>query len=96
MGKDDVFTRVVAAVVDHLPRADAGMIAPGTTLAEIGADSLDAAEVLFALEEKFSVRLRADKVLTALTVGELVDRIKTERSKHVTDERGHRALDPHA
>lgn len=56
MGQPDCFPRVVALVAQKL-NVPVERLTADSTLPDLGADSLDAAELVMALEEEFSVQL---------------------------------------
>lgn len=49
------------------------LLAPQTTLAEAGIDSLDSLTILFAIEEHFHISIPDDQARAAKTFGDLVD-----------------------
>lgn len=51
-------------------------IRPETQLAELGIDSLDALNILFALEESFGVSIPDDKARSIRTVDDMVSTIQ--------------------
>lgn len=46
---------------------------------DLGADSLDAVEIMFALEEKFGLEIDDDAALQMKTVGDLVNYIEAHK-----------------
>jgi len=46
---------------------------------DLGADSLDAVEIMFALEEKFGLEIEDDAALQMKTVGDLVNYIEAHK-----------------
>lgn len=78
MDKQAVFEAVRAVLADSLA-TEAGKIRGDSALiGELGVDSLDFLDILFALEKKFAVKLRnsdLDRLLRAdFSAGKLVDR----------------------
>ena len=53
---------------------DKNEITPGTTLADLGVDSLDTVEILMEMEDEFGVTIEPGEVHVE-TVGELADYI---------------------
>jgi acyl carrier protein len=71
----------LARIARRLPSV-ARKLRPEARLAALGLDSLDELELLLVSEQLFGVRLEVDDLQTAVTVGELVDRISA-RAKEV-------------
>lgn len=64
--------QVRAIVADALNR-DRDEVQPETTLAEMGADSLDCVELQMMLEEDFRCDIADDAVMIEMTVQQLAD-----------------------
>ena len=63
----------VAKIIAEELNANAESITMETRLVEdLGADSLDAVEIMFALEEEFGMEIEDDAAQTIKTVGDLV------------------------
>jgi acyl carrier protein len=78
MTRAQIATRTAAIIRDHFAktghRPQPGEITDATSLAEdLGADSLDTVEILFALESEFDTEIPDDDAETILTVGQAVD-----------------------
>ena len=67
--------RVIKVMAEHL-EMDKNEITPGTTLADLGVDSLDTVEILMEMEDEFGVTIEPGAVHVE-TVGELADYIDT-------------------
>ena len=67
--------RVATTLIDLLTvsRED---ITPLTTLADLGADSLDGVEIVLALEEEFDIELPVEDLDPETRVGELLEMIE--------------------
>lgn len=61
----DIFQLIATALADRYG-LDVSEIQPETELIAIGVDSLDAAELLMALEEKIGVEIEPTKKLTTI------------------------------
>lgn len=61
----DIFQMIATALADRYG-LDVADIAPETELISIGVDSLDAAELLMALEEKIGVEIEPTKKLATI------------------------------
>lgn len=70
-----VFEKVAAIIAKEL-NAEVSSITMDTRLVEdLGADSLDAVEIMFALEEEFGLEIDDDAAQNIKTVGDLVNYI---------------------
>ena len=71
-----VFEKVAAIIAKEL-NAEVSQITMETRLVEdLGADSLDAVEIMFALEEEFGLEIDDDAAQNIKTVGDLVNYIE--------------------
>ena len=69
---DNTFTRLQQVIVDHL-EIPADKIVPTAHLAkDLGLDSLDAMDLLMAIDETFQVRIPPEKMEAVDTVSALV------------------------
>lgn len=62
MDKDNVGERVRKVVKEHLGVTDKQVMEGATTFEELNADSLDAVEIVMALEEEFEIEIPDDDV----------------------------------
>ena len=70
----------VAKIIAEELNANAESITMETRLVEdLGADSLDAVEIMFALEEEFGMEIEDDVAQTIKTVGDLVKYIEDRK-----------------
>lgn len=70
----------VAKIIAEELNANAESITMETRLVEdLGADSLDAVEIMFALEEEFGMEIEDDAAQTIKTVGDLVKYIEDRK-----------------
>ncbi len=67
----DTITQRVIAVVASVKNVAPETLTPGTTLQELGVDSLDAVTIIFDLEEEFNLEIPSAQA-AALTVRDLV------------------------
>jgi len=68
----DVQIVVLAMVREHLPKPSGAPITDGQRLVEdLGYDSLAVAEVIFAFEDLFGLRIETSEIMTLDTVGSL-------------------------
>ena len=73
---DMEFEKLVSIIVDVLG-VDAEEITPDTTFVDdLGADSLDVAQIIMGIEEEFDVTVDQDVASNATTVGQALELIK--------------------
>ena len=68
----EVETQVKQIVVDHLGIDDSKVTPESKFIDDLGADSLDTAELVMAFEEKFGIEIPDDAAETIQTVGDAV------------------------
>jgi acyl carrier protein len=70
---ESTYETVRQALADQL-RLDPSTIKPESLIADdLGADSLDAVELIFALEERYGVEIEAEDAESLRTVSDVVD-----------------------
>ena len=75
---EEVFEKVKEVIVDQLGIEDDEKITMETTfIDDLGADSLDVVELIIALEEEFGIEIPETEAEKVVTVGDVVDYIKT-------------------
>lgn len=73
MNKEEVKTRVEQIIVDKLG-IDPTEITPDSQLAnDLGADSLDAIELVMEFEKEFNIGITDDEIMAATTTGDIRD-----------------------
>lgn len=73
---DMEFEKLVSIIVDVLG-VDAEEITPDTTFVDdLGADSLDVAQIIMGIEEEFDVTVDKDVASNVTTVGQALELIK--------------------
>jgi len=74
MSNEELTQRVIKVIADtqHMPLEK---IAPNSTFAELGIDSLDGINILFAVENEFNVNIPDDAAQTIKSIPEMVDGI---------------------
>jgi acyl carrier protein len=70
----EIRTKVIDIIADRLSKDKATITDASNIITDLGADSLDIAEVMMDLEDAFGVKLEEDKELK--TIGELVSYIE--------------------
>lgn len=70
-----MFEKVKAIIIEQLSISDEDMIAPETTLEDLGADSLDLVEVIMAIEDEFDVQIKDEDLESLKSVGDLINYI---------------------
>jgi acyl carrier protein len=75
MNKEEILYKVEDVIVDLLA-IDRALIKPETMLFEdLDFDSIDAIELILQLEEKYDEKISADKLKSARTIQDVVDRL---------------------
>lgn len=75
---DDIFERVRDVIMEQLGIEDENTITPSTTfIDDLGSDSLDIVELIMALEEEFDIEIPEVEAEKIVSVGDVVDYIKT-------------------
>lgn len=74
--RDAIKDNVVAIVADKL-NIDKSKITEQSTLAELGADSLDLVEIIMRMEEKFDVEINDEQAEKLCNVGQVIDYIES-------------------
>ena len=73
-----VFDRVKEIIVDELG-VDAEAVTIDSTLEDLGADSLDAVELIMQIEEEFEVEIPDEVASNMKTVKDIVDYIEANK-----------------
>jgi acyl carrier protein len=68
---DDI-NQLVLEVLLRKKTVDPATIRPETTLTSLGIDSLEGLEVIFALEDRFNIRIADEDAANMKTVGEVI------------------------
>jgi acyl carrier protein len=68
-------TQRVISVIAATQRIPAGKISPDSTFEELGLDSLDSVNILFALEEEFNVSIPDEAARQIRSVRQIIDGI---------------------
>lgn len=73
-----IFDRVKEIIVDELG-VEGSAVTMESTLEDLGADSLDAVELIMALEEEYDVEFAEDEVKAMKSVKNIVDYIESHQ-----------------
>ena len=68
---DDI-NQLVLEILLRKKTVDPATIRPETTLTSLGIDSLEGLEVIFALEDRFNIRIADEDAANMKTVGEVI------------------------
>jgi len=71
------FEKVKKVIVEVLNVEEDEITLDTTFVDDLGADSLDIFQIIMGLEEEFDVEIPNDEVETILTVGDVVEKIKS-------------------
>ena len=75
MDKEEILYNVKYLIADHF-EIDGALIKPEAKLVEdLDFDSIDAIELILQLEEKYDEKISADKLKSARTIQDVVDRL---------------------
>ncbi len=75
---DNIFERVKDVIVEQLGIEDESSVTMTTTfIDDLGADSLDVVELIMALEEEFEMEIPEVEAEKIVSVGDVVDYIKS-------------------
>lgn len=69
------FEKVKSVIVEKLG-CDPDMVKPETPLLDLGADSLDAVELIMSIEEEYNVEIADDEAEAIKTVQDVLDLVK--------------------
>jgi len=71
----DIEDRIRRLISRNLSVAEEDVVPTARLIEDLGADSLDAVELVISLEDEFAVQLTDDQVASIRTVGDAVDLI---------------------
>lgn len=77
---DDIEERVKGIVIEYLG-VEARWVVEQASLADLGADSLDAVELAMAFEEEFGIEIPDEDAQYILTIGDAVEFIARAQAK---------------
>ena len=73
---EDIEQIVIDILVSRKKTFDPATIAPESTLAALGIDSLEGLEVIFALEDRFDISISNEDAVNMKTVGAVVAAVR--------------------
>ena len=76
MDKNQIFDKVKAVILEELDVAEAKVTLDAKLKEDLGADSIDAVQIIMALEDAFDIRLEDDNLEKITTVGDIVNFIQ--------------------
>lgn len=77
MKKEEIYTRVVSIFVDEFELEEEELGSEATLYDDLGLDSLDAVDMVVALEKEFGVKMRDEEAIREVrTVDDLINLIK--------------------
>ncbi|MHC5067928.1 MAG: acyl carrier protein [Planctomycetota bacterium] len=68
----DINTKVIEIIAERLSKDAADITESSNIVADLGADSLDIAEIMMDLEDAFGIKLEDDQAEGPKTVGDIV------------------------
>ncbi|KJS69179.1 MAG: poly(3-hydroxyalkanoate) depolymerase [Peptococcaceae bacterium BICA1-7] len=73
MNKDHIFNLIVSYACQLIPKLEGHQFKPGDRLADLGANSVDRAEIIIMAMEALSLHIPRVELFGANNIGELVD-----------------------
>lgn len=74
----DIFERVKKIILDQIDIDESIITLDAGFIEDLGADSLDVAEMIMAFEEEFNVEIEDEDIETIRTVGHIVEYFKNK------------------
>lgn len=81
MEREEVFTKIKGLIVDELAVDPEKVTMDATFESDLGADSLDAIELICALESNFGLSIPDEDAMNLRTVGQIVDYVVAHINK---------------
>jgi acyl carrier protein len=69
----DTFEKIKGIILDHLDVKEEDITLNADLMEDIGADSLDIAELIMAIEEEFNIELNEEDIEKMKTIKDLVE-----------------------
>lgn len=79
--QQETFSKVQAIIADKLKISDVSSITPESTLQDLGADSLDMADIILKMEEQFGIEINDEDAEGLRNVHDVADYVHKLRSK---------------
>jgi acyl carrier protein len=73
---DDI-ERQIIEVIAKKKKLDPSAVTPASTFEQLGLDSLDAADLMFTIEDTFKIVVPDQAALSMHTVGEIIEGVRT-------------------
>ncbi len=73
MTRQEIFNKVKALIIDELQVDEAKVTEDATFESDLGADSLDAIEMITGIEDEFGISIPDEDAMQLRTVGAIVD-----------------------
>ena len=77
---DDIESKVAKIVEDYLQLGE-GTYSPHDNFADLGADSLDAVELIMEIEEKFGIEVTDEEAQSLTTTNAVVELLRSKLTK---------------
>lgn len=74
-----VFNKIKEIIVDALGIDESKVTLEANLKADLDADSLDAVEVIMAVEEAFEIEIEDDAIKNIVTIGDIVSYIESKK-----------------
>ena len=79
--QQETFSKVQAIIADKLKISDVSSITPESTLQDLGADSLDMADIILKMEEQFGIEINDEDAEGLRNVRDVADYVHKLRSR---------------
>lgn len=79
MTREEIFNKVKEIIVNELAIDEKKVTEEATFETDLGADSLDAIELICKLEETFAISIPDDDAMELRTVGQIVDYVEAHK-----------------
>lgn len=80
MSKQDIFEQVKKIIIDELEIDEAKITMEARLADDLGADSLDAVELVMNVEDTFNIKVSDDEAQKIKTVGDIVNYIAVAKA----------------
>jgi acyl carrier protein len=77
----EIRTKIIDIIADRLSKDKATITEASDLVADLGADSLDVAEITMDLEDAFGVKIEEERAQTLKTIGDIVKAIEEKVKK---------------
>lgn len=80
MNSDEIFEKIKNIIIEQLGTEQDNIKLEASFIDDLGADSLDIVELIMALEEEFDLEIPDEEAEKIVTVGDVVEYIKSNNN----------------